>query len=375
LSFISSTPPASDSASPWDTLRVWGLSPAHISEFLWFFETSSKSHRGPIELGRVISVHRGAFEVATSSAIVRASPPRRDGHDAPSVGSSIGVGDWVVVDTHLSRVVHRLERTSALVRQSAGDATVPQLIAANLDTVFVMTSANEDFSLRRLERYRHTIAQSGSVGVAVLSKSDLASDEAVTEMARRCSLVMPTVVISSQTGRGLGDLQPWLVPRLTIGIVGSSGVGKSTLVNRLLGEERQLVTALRESDATGRHTTTRRELVVLPNGVILLDTPGMRALRVWADDFDHHTDSPLAELASKCRFRDCRHRGEPGCAVIEAVVEGQVAVETLEVANQLERELAFQARRQDERLARAERDRWKAITKAQRVRSRASPKG
>lgn len=349
-----------DPASPRSALHVWGADDSLFQQLSYF-----QSIHGPsLQLGRVLCVHRGLVDLVTLSGPARVRPPR---HEAGQLGP--GTGDWVVFDPLRERILEVVARRTALVRQSAGNATVPQLLAANVDTVFVVTSANEDFSQRRLERYRVAIAQSGAQAMAVLSKVDLVDENERQRLIGLSARVLPTVSVCAHDEHGLDELMPFLQPGATYAFIGSSGVGKSTLVNRLLGEDRQEVLPLR-SDDTGRHTTTRRELVLMASGAILLDTPGLREVRLWAEESG--PDERLVHL--RCRFADCTHRDEPGCAIIEAVERGEIEVETLATLHDLERELAYQARRQDERLARAERDRWKRITKDQRAHSRTSMK-
>lgn len=347
-----------DPASPRSALRLWGADESVFSHFdsLLFHVPDH-----PLELGRVTCVHRGAIDVVFAPPADlehrRFKPPRE---------GTCATGDWVAVDLSRERVHTILPRRGALVRQSAGDATVPQVLASHVDVVFVVTSANEDFSQRRLERYRVAIAQSGATAVGVLSKVDLIDAAERERLLVSMARVMPSVFVQAFDPHGLDPLMPWLEPGRTVVVVGSSGVGKSTIVNRLIGEERQAVLPLR-SDDTGRHTTTRRELIRLASGRLLIDTPGLREVRLWADDMA--PDERLAHL--KCRFSDCTHRDEPGCAVLEAVIAGELEVETLESIHDLERELAYQARRQDDRLAREARQRWKQISKAQRSYARA----
>lgn len=350
-----------DPASPRSALRLWG---ADDSVFFHFCSLTLQHPDRPLELGRVTCVHRGAVDVVLASGASgpgiehrRFRPPR----DAPCA-----TGDWVAVEPSRDRVHTILPRQRALVRQSAGDATTPQVLASHVDVVFVVTSANEDFSQRRLERYRVAIAQSGARAIGVLSKVDLVDEAERERLLAQMNRVMPSLSVQAFDPHGLEPLVPHLEPGRTVVVVGSSGVGKSTIVNRLIGEDRQAVLPLR-SDDTGRHTTTRRELIRLASGPLLIDTPGLREVRLWAEDMA--PDERLADL--RCRFSDCTHRGEPGCAVLEAVIAGELEVETLETLHTLERELAYQARRQDDRLAREARERWKRITKAQRSSTRA----
>ncbi len=243
------------------------------------------------------------------------------------------VGDWVAVSlpaegrhAHIHAVLPRRSRFS---RRAPGERAEEQVVAANLDTVFLVSGLDADFNPRRIERYLALARGSGAEPVIVLNKADLCPDASARLSAIRKLAGGATVqVISAVTGAGLEALTPYLQPGRTIALLGSSGVGKSTLVNRLLGTERQAVRNVREDDR-GRHTTTRRELITLPGGALLVDTPGMRELQLWNRAIDGLlTVFPeIVELAHGCRFRDCRHAAEPGCAVRSALVDGTLSPE------------------------------------------------
>jgi ribosome biogenesis GTPase / thiamine phosphate phosphatase len=240
--------------------------------------------------------------------------------------------------------------------------TEEQVVAANVDTVLLVTDCGRDFKPRRLERYLTAAWDSGAAPVIVLTKSDLAGDvsETVAE-AEAIAFGVPVHAVSSVTGEGLGSLDPYLLPGQTVALLGSSGVGKSTLVNRLLGQD-LLATAELRRDGRGRHTTTHRELVHLPGGALLLDTPGMRELQLWADESAlDETFADVAELARECRFSDCAHGQEPGCAVRAALGNGSLPQIRWESYSKLQRELRALAVKQDVRLrseARKERRRF-----------------
>jgi ribosome biogenesis GTPase len=238
-------------------------------------------------------------------------------------------------------------------------------VGANLDIVFVVASLNGDLNLRRLERYLAVAWESGAEPVVLLSKADLLDDiEAILADIERVATGATVVIVSSFDGRGVDEVQARIAPGRTAAFVGSSGVGKSTLLNRLAGEERALVREIREDDARGRHTTTRRQLHLLPNGGLVLDTPGMREVSLWDADGVDHSFSDIDQLVATCRFGNCRHNGEPGCAVAAAIASGSLPIERLESWRKLELEARHQLRRVDG-LARAEeRRKWKAIGKA-----------
>ncbi|MFN8592231.1 MAG: ribosome small subunit-dependent GTPase A [Thermomicrobiales bacterium] len=282
----------------------------------------------------------------------------------------LAVGDWVAVDDRHDRAVihHLLDRRTLMQRRAADSDTDVQVIAANLDVVFVVTSANRDFNPRRIERYLTAVWESGARPVVILNKIDLVSESAPLIAALEgVALGVPVLPVSAALGTGLESLRQAIGPGLTVGFVGSSGVGKSSLVNRLLGEELQVVNAIREDDARGRHTTTRRELRLLPGGGLLLDTPGMRELGLTDDGSGlAATFADIEAAAEGCRFRDCRHEGEPGCAVEEALVSGEIDHDRWTNYRKLQREIAAAEARRDPVLAAEQRRRWKVINKSLR---------
>jgi ribosome biogenesis GTPase len=289
-----------------------------------------------------------------------------------------GVGDWVAVADGDERAVihHLLDRRTALIRRAAFSTAKSQLIAANLDLVGVVTSANRDLNPRRIERYLTAIWDSGATPLVILNKVDLVADAGpLREEIEAVALGVPIVSVSALTGHGLGELRTSLGRGTTVGFVGSSGVGKSSLVNRLLGRDVQQVDAIRDDDARGRHTTTRRELLVLPSGGVLIDTPGMRELGLTEDGGGvDATFADIMELAGECRFADCRHEREPDCAVQAAIASGALESERWESYRKLQREMAAYEARQDPVLAAERRREWKVITKAMRTQSRVTKK-
>lgn len=240
------------------------------------------------------------------------------------------VGDWVTLrpagDHDMGTIVHLLERRTRFVRQSAGRRTGAQVVAANIDTVFVVTSCNRDFNPRRIERYLTTVSSSGASAVIVLNKADLCADPApyLAELDSAAPGV-PVAWVSALEEQGKHMLLEHIRPGHTVALVGSSGVGKSTLINWLVGRQLQDVGALREHDDRGRHTTTHRELILMPDGGVLIDTPGMRELQLWsAGEGLGEAFADIEALARTCRFRDCAHQGEPGCAIAEALRAGTI---------------------------------------------------
>jgi ribosome biogenesis GTPase / thiamine phosphate phosphatase len=282
-------------------------------------------------------------------------------------------GDWVAVAARpeeRSATIHAvLPRRTAFVRKAAGDTIAEQVIAANVDSVFLVTSLNADFNLRRLERYLATAWESGAQPVIVLTKADLCDevDELVFEV-ESIAFGVPVHAVSAVTGRGLDDVRLYLGPGRTAVLLGTSGVGKSTLVNALAGEELLATQEIREDDARGRHTTTHRELVLLPGGGLILDTPGMRELGLWdASEGVSGAFEDVEELFADCRFSDCAHEAEPGCAVRGALADGTLDEARWDSYVKLQRELAHLERKGDPRAMSAERKKWIARNKAHRT--------
>jgi ribosome biogenesis GTPase len=284
-------------------------------------------------------------------------------------------GDWAAIEARPAErqatVVRVLERRSAVVRKAAGRGLAAQVLAANLDVVFVMTSLNRDLNLRRLERYLALAWESGAQPVVLLTKADLAESPAeAAAIAAEVELRAPGVPVHGLSARwvsSIGVVRDLLAPGRTGAFIGSSGVGKSTLVNALLGSHRLAVRDIREGDDRGRHTTTSRQLFTLPGGGVVIDTPGLREIQLWdaASGLDR-AFRDLAELATHCRFRDCRHQGEPGCAVTAAVAAGDLSAERVAHHQKLERELRHLAARSDPHAERDAKQRAKSLCKAQK---------
>jgi ribosome biogenesis GTPase len=298
--------------------------------------------------GRVIRVDFSLVTVVTDDGITRATPP-----DEP-----IATGDWVLVQPvgDGDAVVTVLPRHSSFVRGDPMDGVArdAQILAANIDTVFIVHSLTNGPNLRRLERELILVYESGAQPVIVCNKADLADDFDEVDVIDEVATVAPGVDLvftSAATGQGVDELRAYAHAPRTVALIGPSGVGKSTLVNRLVGTEVQETGAVREGDQRGRHTTTARELVLLPDGGVLLDTPGLRAVALWdADDGFARAFADIEELAAQCKFNDCAHRSEPGCAVLAAVARGELSAERLDSYLRLDQELDTAARRRDERM-------------------------
>lgn len=326
-----------------------------------FFEQAFAAlETGGLSPARVVREERERYLVCGEAGEMTAEVPGRFRFEAVTESRFPAVGDWAAVKPlgpDRGLIVSVLPRRSALSRKEAWNRTSEQVIAANIDTVLLVCGLDQEFNPRRIERYAVAMRQSGATPVIILNKTDVCPDLAarIAELQGVANGI-PVHPVSALEEKGLDTLDAYLRPSETIAFIGSSGVGKSTIINRLLGAERQTTGAVSESVGKGRHVTTRRELIVLPGGGLLIDTPGMRELQLWGDETDvDRAFEDIEELARACRFRDCRHQGEPGCVVRAALETGDLAPERFRNYVKLLREASFLERRRKAAELRAKR--------------------
>lgn len=324
---------------------------------------------------RVTAQHRGLWRLATPLGELSGRLTGRFA-SAAAQGEHPVVGDWLAISTTgdpPDALIHALmPRRTVFARRAAGDTGGAQIVAANVDVAFLVAALNGDLNVRRLERYLVAARDSGALPVIVLTKADLLADpDAEAQRVVEIAGGAPVVTLSAATGSGLERLAPWLAPGVTVALLGSSGAGKSTLLNALAGRQAMDTGAIRESDDRGRHTTTHRELFRLPGGALLVDTPGMRELGLLAVDVALDASfEDVTALLGTCRFGNCTHDGEPGCAIQGAITEGVLSDDRWQAYLKLQRELDFAARKDDPALEAANRQRWKQIHKSQRAKQK-----
>jgi ribosome biogenesis GTPase / thiamine phosphate phosphatase len=319
---------------------------------------------------RVALEHTHIYRVFTESGEWLARVSGRLRHRATVRVDFPAVGDWVAIEPPVegadARIRAVLPRSSRFSRRAAGDATEEQILAANIDTVFLVSGLDGDFNPRRIERYLVVAWDSGATPVIVLNKADLAEDvDAAVEIVQRVAAGVEIHAVSCRRSGSLDVLRRYLGHGQTGALLGSSGVGKSSIVNQLIGHEMLRTREVRASDSRGRHVSTARQLVMLPGQGVLIDTPGMRELQLWdSGDAVGGTFADIEERAAGCRFRDCQHRTEPGCAVRAAVEAGEITAMRLGSFHKLLGEQAYQARQQDERAQIEEKRRGKIGAKS-----------
>jgi len=343
-----------------EALERWGWS--SYFEALW-----NEGEREDTLPARVIAQQRkfwriaGAFGECRAQACGKLRLAAAEGVEWPAIG------DWVVADVgeagSSALILEVLPRRSRFVRKMAGKKIAEQVIAANVDTALLVSALDADFNPRRMERYLAQCWEAGAKPVMVLNKAEVCGDVSVkTARMERIALGTEVCVVSARTGAGLEGLEKFLMQGQTVVLLGSSGVGKSSIANRLLGEMQQEVRPVREGDSRGRHTTTVRELFPLPHGALLIDTPGLRELQLWdAAKGVSQTFADIDVLAAECRFGDCRHEGEPGCAVRAALNAGTLEEARLENRRKLLREQEFLRRKLDPEARHEEKERIKRL--------------
>lgn len=326
-------------------------------------------------VARVISEHRQKYKLFDGQLELTGEVSGKFQYQASVKSDYPSVGDWVIIEkiqNENKAIIQKvLPRFSQFARQSAGDKTEEQIVAANIDAVFLVMALNNDFNIRRLERYLLLAYDSGAQPVIVLTKRDLCDDvdQKVTEV-EKIAFGIPIITVNNITGEGIEDLRVFLTEGKTISLLGSSGVGKSSLLNAILGETKQLTQEVREDDDRGKHTTTHRELFFIPQGGMIIDTPGMREIQLWSGEGDIGTTfADIDQLAQHCKFSNCVHEHEPGCAVHLAIQNGELTEDRLTSYRKLLKELAYAERKQDASLARLERAKWKKVSKLMNTKS------
>lgn len=327
-----------------------------------------------LEPARIAAQHKGSYVVLTAEGELRAEISGRLRHLAVHQSELPVVGDWVIVHRlpgEDKALVHELlPRATTFGRKVAGVVTEEHVLAANVDVHFLVAALDQQFNARRMERYLTMAWEGGGTPVIVLTKADLCDDvEAARLAARAMAPEIDIHITSASSGTGVTELLTHLVPHRTGVFIGPSGVGKSSLVNRLVGHEKLRTEAIRDV-GRGRHTTTHRELVVLPAGGLVIDSPGIRELQLWESSGLDETFADIRDLATDCRFSDCAHDREPGCAVRAAVDDGGLALKRLESYRKLTRELAWLERKRDKRRASEESRRWRKLNAEARARAR-----
>ncbi len=326
---------------------------------------------------RVTLQLKGHYEVTGESGARLGECTGRFLHGAVNATDLPAIGDWAAItpqpgDDNRASIHGLLPRRTKFSRKAAGEQEIEQVVAANVDTVFLVSALDANYNLHRIERYLAAAWASGAQPVVLLNKADICEDaEARKKEVEAIAPAVPVLILSAMTRRGLKALAPWLQPGATVALLGSSGVGKSTLINRLVGEKVQHTQEVRTGDSKGLHTTTQRELLVAPGGALIIDTPGMRELQPWDAGAEVQAAfADVAEIAARCKFRDCTHTVEPGCAVQAALADGSLDLGRWQSYLRMGRATAHEARRHDRAAQQQHKTRFKKLTKGLRQRVR-----
>jgi ribosome biogenesis GTPase / thiamine phosphate phosphatase len=321
------------------------------------------------KLGRIVTEQKGAYRVMTQTEEILCKISGKLRFETVSREDLPAVGDWVQLSEEGSIIEKVFPRISKFSRKKAGQEAEEQIIAANIDTIFILSSLNDELNIGRIERYLLLCWESGANPVVILTKADTCMDAVEKRKEVEGNLHgVKVLTISSITKEGIEELSPFLEMGKTVALVGSSGVGKSTLTNLLVDADVQKTKEIRETDDKGRHTTTHRELFLLENGASIIDTPGMREIQLWQGQEGLSTQfNDIEELALSCRFNDCSHNEEPGCRIKEAILAGELDHNRLSQYQKLQKEIAYTERRGNKRLESLERKKWKNIGKQRKL--------
>lgn len=355
---------------PNDEGRGFDLDRLGFERFVALFAEHAE---GGLEPARVLRTDRGSLLAATRGGVARAEVAVHLLKSAEGPEVLPAVGDWVALDARPPLLVPLVEavlpRRSAFVRRDPGKATIGQVLAANIDVVFIVQPIESEPNVRRIERELALAWESGATPVVVLSKTDLSADAAgALAAAEAVAFGVDIVLESAETHEGIDALRSYAAGDRTVALIGPSGAGKSRLINELVGSDVQAIGDVRDFDRKGRHTTVARELVLLPGGGVLIDTPGLRQVAMWGTEEGLAATFPEIEaLAEGCRFDDCTHVSEPGCAVLAARDDGSLPVERYESLMKLRAELRHEAGKADARIRAEEERKWKTIAKANRA--------